>query len=140
MGLRKSSEGDVAVLQEYIDWLNTGAQIGLFNNNVTPANNISYASWAINEATFTGYARQNITSWPAAAVNGAGIAEVLHPTITWTLTGGSPEDIYGIFVIDPSASYFLWYERHPLAPITLTNPGDPFAYTPRLKVRGNDAI
>jgi hypothetical protein len=92
-----------------------GGSIGLFSNDLTPADDTVFAD--LTEPGFPGYAQQLCTSlvWPNPAINGSGESESDGPVITFTASSapGSPVTIYGIFctVTDNAdvVSLFLCY-------------------------------
>lgn len=105
-----------------------GGSIGLFANDLTPADDTVFAD--LVEPTFPGYAQQLCTSlvWPDPAINGSGESESDGPTVTWEASAdpGSPEEIFGIFctVLDDAdvVSLFLCY-RFPDS-VTVAADGD----------------
>lgn len=121
----------------FLDWLLAGmtavdAQIGLFQNDWEPAETDDWGD--VEAASFTGYSEQALEDWIAAFLNGDNVAESYNPTLTWTLTGGAAQTIYGIYVRTP-ADVLLYAERNPDGPVTLSLPGDPYSYTPKFKLR-----
>lgn len=133
MALTVTRTGQKWFLDAIATRLHSTAQIGLFQNDHMPTELSEFED--LVDANFFGYAQQNFGEWVAAYLNAANEAEAYAPTITWTFGGGDPQDIYGIFVISASGGTLLYAERHPLAPVTLSVVGDPFAYTPKLVVR-----
>lgn len=113
-----------------------GAGVGmycrLFTNNYTPLESSVVSDFT--QATFTGYAAIQLTSWSTPAYS-SGKARTSNAVITFTNTGGSSATIYGYYVTDSGNTNLFFAERDPLGPITL-NPGDSYAIT--IEVTGDN--
>lgn len=115
----------LALLRPYLATL----QIGLFTNDWRPA--IPDTIAAVQEATYTGYARQSITSWSAVFTNLAGQAEVDAPAYTFQVTApSSAQYVYGYFVAD-NLGNLIWGERNPAGPQPMFGLGAPYVVVPR---------
>jgi len=111
-------------------WNGINRRLHLFTNNYTPTVTDTLASYS--EATFTGYATQNITGWGAPTIAAhVGAIQAASRTFTRTATG-TTQNIYGYFVTNAGDTTLLWAERDPNAPIPLTNNGDSYTVTPRI--------
>jgi hypothetical protein len=98
----------------------------LFQNNHTPVNSDTYASYT--EATFSGYSGYQNIVWGSAFINGSTQGEIDATQLTWTHNGGGTANtIYGVYITDASDN-LLYAERFP-APLTLASSGDAVPYT-----------
>lgn len=75
---------------------NTPLECRLYDNNVTPGNSTVIGDF--NEASFAGYALQNL-SFGTITINGSNKAQSVATELTFTLSAGTAT-IYGIFVTD----------------------------------------
>jgi len=83
----------------------------LFSNDVTPTDTFTLASFT--EASFTGYAAVSVApgDWDApTVVSDVGQIDKTTPPV-FTCTGGSPQDVYGWYLVDPGASLVLFTQR-----------------------------
>lgn len=123
-----TNEGLLGLLRYLLRSSAIQTKIGLFANNYTPVPATVQAD--LTEATFAGYARIDATSitWPDPAINGDDQGESDGPTITWTCTAapGSPETIYGLFVLftDESAAIRTLFAFRFASPTVITLSGD----------------
>ena len=106
-----------------------GAIVALF---VLPSTAVSHSTAlsAITEATFPGYSRITLSGpWPASAVTAHVASTTWGSTLTWTCTGGSPQTVYGLYVLDPSGTYLLYVANFDGGPYTMQNNGDQIKVT-----------
>lgn len=111
----------------HVDLVNCIAALFTSPTSVTHATTLG----ALTEATFPGYARITLSSaWPAATVT-AHLASTQYPsTLLWTCTGGAgAQNIYGIYVLDPSATLLLYVATFDSPPYVMVNNGDQIAAT-----------
>jgi hypothetical protein len=99
-------------LTDFVDKLTTAwgntLVMHLFTNPITPDKTTVAAD--LVEATFPGYAAQNITTWGAAILNASVQGESDAATVTWTAAAGSlGNQIWGYWVEDAGGTY-LWAE------------------------------
>lgn len=94
---------------------------GLYTNNVVLGPGTIFAD--LTEAlTAWGYARQTPTGW---ATNGiiANIAVQSANTITFSNTSGSPQSVYGYFILDTTGNVLVGVEEFAGAPVTIAPGG-----------------
>jgi len=97
-------------------WSTVGLYVHLFSNNITPAHNTALGSFT--ECTFSGYARQAMTTWGSAAYSGT-LWTMTAPIITFTDTGAGPDNVYGYYITDFGNTQWFWAQVAPSAPIQL---------------------
>lgn len=113
--------------QSYFDTL----RLHLFSNNHTPAAGDTVSAYT--ECAFSGYSYVTMTTWgtPATVTSGLARMEEVQHDFTWDGTG-SPGDIYGYYVTDPSSGDLLWAERYGSAPFSPTLSQPTFSVLPRM--------
>lgn len=97
----------------------------LYKNDVTPG--VGMVIGDFDECDFDGYAPQDYANWSAAAYI-PGNDEYNSSPDPVVFTAGAaivPQDVYGVFVTD-SFGNLVWAERDPVAPQTMSNPGDTY--------------
>jgi len=111
------------------DALLEGGELCLYQNNFTPIDTMVIGD--LTEADFDGYARIPLTGWSAPALNGDFKAQTDLPAQIFTMTGSTtPNDIYGVFVVDGSGN-LLYAELDPSGPVTMDTDGQFYGYVPR---------
>ena len=103
--------------------------LGLFTNNYTVVDSTLFSN--LTEAVFTGYARVTLTysSWVSLGVSSA-IGTIAFPTVTFTNNSGSAVNLYGYFVLDPSATYLLSAGNLASAPVSIGASGGTYSLIP----------
>lgn len=126
MALVMCKPGDVAIL-DGIRSAGSLPKLKLFKNDVTP--DVDSVLGDLDEADFDGYTTSGI-SWAPAFVNGDGKGQLTGSAVVFLATGGgTPNDIYGAYVVNNAEDTLLYAERFP-APISIVNPGDFVFYQP----------
>jgi len=122
MALVVPDEGEVALLDMLVngDTL-ANAELRLYENNLTPDEDTVYGDF--NEATFTGYAAQTPTFGSASIVSHKGSISDTATRDFVCSTAGTPDVIYGYYVVDAVNNLVLWAERF-ASPITIAAAGD----------------
>jgi hypothetical protein len=92
-----------------------GALLRSYSNNYTPV--LGSSTGSFTESTYTGYGSITLTGWSAPYDNGLSGAQTDHALQTWTCTGGSPQNIYGIYVTKGGVLVFAM--RDPAAPFSM---------------------
>lgn len=109
----------------------------LFTNDITPGSSHSIGDFT--QPPHTGYQTQDLNSWPAVATNAAGVAETMHPVVTFTHTGiGTQVIIKGLAIYDPNDNAILavvLYEN----PVTLSGTGT-HTITQALTARSDETV
>ena len=120
--------------QKLLDVIRTGifnnATLRLFQNNITPADGDTLATYSV--ATFTGYANITLNAWGAVFTNGAGKAETDETVRTFTQTGTAVTNtIYGYFVVAADGTTLLYAERNPAGGVAMDTTGKTYSVLPR---------
>jgi hypothetical protein len=106
-----------------------GYQVGLFTNNHTPVYGDTLGSFT--EASFGGYARNNLAS-PTNTGTSGNINLETFAASTFNPTGtGLPVTIYGYFIVNSGASRLTGAELFTV-PITISIAGQALNVTPSL--------
>lgn len=87
------------------------------------------------EATFTGYTEKMLTrtNWTAPAiVDGKAVTTYTSTSQTWTVGAGTPNTIYGYYVVDDDSGEVVWGENFP-APLAMVE-GASLAILPTFKL------
>src|SRR6476660_6570124 len=109
----------------------------LYKTDTTIDRTVTGASFT--EANYTGYAAQLTASWAASTIDGSNRATSSAAQLTFTLTGGSAQDIYGYVLINSASlvggSVIYAAERFSMAPIHLAVAGDSILLTPNLTAK-----
>lgn len=90
----------------------TKLKVRLFTNNYSPINTTKVSDFT--EATFTGYAAQNVPTLSADFINSDGNAEFAATAQNiWTASDAvSPNTVYGYWVADETSTpILLWCEK-----------------------------
>lgn len=99
-------DGVIQLLDAQITYI-SGLYWGLFTTNLTIAHNTVLSTVTAVEASWTGYARAQVTSWPTPTIV-AGVASMQGNTLlTFTNSSGSGVTFYGWFCLDNSASKLI---------------------------------
>lgn len=101
----------------------TKLKVHLYTNNYTPIGSTTITDFT--EATFTGYAAQNVPALGVVFTNDSGQAEFdCTATSTWTATDAvTPNTIYGYYVVDSTTGTIVrWAERFD-TPVDMTAAG-----------------
>lgn len=97
------------------------ASLHLFKNDVDPDGDTVQSD--LVECDFDGYASINLTPW-STVITVAGKAFTQAQLAIFLCTGGSaPNDVYGYYVLDNTATFVIAAERFPAAPITIDTAG-----------------
>lgn len=76
-------------------------RVGLFKSDVVPALDDEISDYLTIEATYSGYAREQIEVFAAASTNGSGQTIAVCPAVTFIHSGGGVSNsIYGYFLVD----------------------------------------
>jgi hypothetical protein len=103
--------------------------IHLYYGAGTPDHTDTEASLAANEATFTGYSPQSVTSWGSPVLDAGFKAVFVGSPVTFTNSGGSASSpIYGWWYEDSSRTKAVLFGKF-TSPITIPA-GTPFTFTP----------
>lgn len=103
--------------------------VHLYYGSGTPDHTDTESTLAANEATFTGYTAQQVTSWGTPVIDALFQAVTVGSPVTFTNSGGSASaPIYGFWYEDHSRSKALLFGKF-ASPITIPA-GTPFTFTP----------
>lgn len=129
--------GEIVLLDVLRAWfLIPNIEVGLYASAHTPAAADVLSDYTAIEATFPNYARIVPVNWTAAIPDGAGRATTMADFCLFVRgAGGSPEDIFGYFVVDTTGPELLWAEEDPNAPVAVNINGATYAVRPRLTLR-----
>lgn len=104
-------------------------RLGLFVNDWMPE--IPDTITDLTEASYVGYARQNVVDWGAVYTNLSGQAETAAGPYTFQVTSPGPsQSVYGYFLADPSGNLIL-AERNDAGPQSMSSVGATFVVIPR---------
>lgn len=126
-------------LQAVVDAYNAGGyQVCLCKTGFTPARDTDVATLLANEATFPGYARIPLAGGTVAVgVDGSFRATAtFNPCVFTVSTSGSPEDVYGYFVIT-AGSALAWAQDRAIGPVTLDTAAQTYVVVPGRKLQNN---
>ena len=129
MSLKIVDIGLNKMLDKLLTAYGTTLVLHLFKSNTTPAAGDTLSTYT--EATFPGYASQNVTGWTGATVASSTATSTADQKTFTRSTSGTAENIYGYYITDAGGN-LLYAERDPAAPIGLTNSGDAYLITPKL--------
>ena len=104
--------------------------IKLYQNNITPAESDTAATYTV--ATFTGYAQATLTgaSW---TVTGGAPSSATYAQQTFTSTAGSQsQNIYGYYLVRATSGVLAYAERFSDGPYLIVNNGDQIKVTPTI--------
>jgi hypothetical protein len=106
--------------------------LNVANVTVTPET----ALGGLTEATFTGYAAVASVAFGTPGNGPNGSAEMFAPSVTFTCTGGTPnQTVYGWYLTDSGATTLYLYV--PLAvPVQITTTGDQVTVQPAIQNSG----
>lgn len=108
------------LLQQQVALLNS-LVLHLYQNNYTPLG--TSVAGDFTEATFDGYAAQNLTTFAAAFLNGANLGETDAGLYTFTQTGVVvTNNIYGYYVTT-AGGVLAFGERNAGAPVSMSTTG-----------------
>jgi len=115
-------------------WLNSQTyKLRLFQNNYTPLTTSVIGDFT--EATFSGYAGQNIGSWAVAVLSGSKYI-LTAPALTFSHSGGATGNtIYGYYIVTGGIAVAQWAERDPNGPRSMTASGDTYIITPTFSLK-----
>jgi hypothetical protein len=106
--------------------------IGLYTA-ISPSASPTSVMGDLTEATFTSYARQQITAWGGPFDTPGGAAQILGPMLTFTPSDSVvPEVIYGAFWADASSAGNLLGVDPFVTPISLPGPTTAVNVVPEL--------
>lgn len=121
--------GRVAKINALISFLSTLVLRLYVNNRGTPLVTDTAANYT--EATFTGYAALNLTSWGTAFLNANNQGEVDEILRTFTRTStGTVQTVYGYYLTDGSGN-LVDVQQGLAGGVPITNAGDGYAVVPR---------
>lgn len=98
-------------------WIN--ALLCMFATAHTPMDGDTAATYLAIEASFTGYARQVLTTWSSILEDGSLRAYSSPATSTFHNSTGSGQLVYGAFVLDSAATTLLGVGVFDGSPITM---------------------
>lgn len=105
-----------------------GGSLRLYSNNHPPADGDVAGDYT--ECTFPSYAPKTLTGWPASTLDGSNRASSALAFQTWTAgTIVSPEDVYGIFLLDVDGD-LAYAELNPGGVVSIATTGQVFQYKP----------
>lgn len=106
-------------------------KVGLFLADRDPGDADTVADYQAMEASFPGYARQNLVSWTPALLIVDEFARTEADFVTWVRgMGAGSQTIFGYFVVDPGGG-LLWAENRPFAPMVMDTVGQTLTFMPR---------
>ena len=106
-------------------------KLKMYSSNTTPAEGDTRTTYT--ECTFTGYAEISITNANWTTSTSGGTTTSSYAEQTFTMTGGSAQDVYGYLFCDATAGTLMWSERFPTAPYNLANANDAIKITPQIQ-------
>lgn len=106
-------------LVEMIAGFLSACQMALFSSNITISSSTTLANMLAGEASFTGYARSNLTTWSTPTNDGTNAAVSTTTQGQFTATGsGGTGNLYGYFLVNSAGTQWYGGERFSSAPIT----------------------
>lgn len=91
-------------------------KIALFVNNLTPTPTSVIGDFT--KPSWSGYADQDLDSWPAATTLVGGEANITHPNVTFAYTGVAVDvTVYGVVVFDPTDNAVLEVVKYETAEV-----------------------
>lgn len=103
--------------------------VHLYYGTGSPDHTDTQSSLAVNEATFTGYTPQSVTTWSAPVLTAAFKAVSVGSSVTFTNSGGSDSSpIYGWWYEDTANGKAVLFGKF-TSPIVIPA-GTPFTFTP----------
>lgn len=109
------------------------AYVGLFQSFTNNGQNTTFGDFV--EATFSGYARVQISSWGTPVQVATNLVRAQHPSVVFTAAGiGTTNQIYGYFILKSDGSTLLtWEENGVSGGVPMTVDGATYTVTPRLE-------
>lgn len=104
-------------------------QVGLFKSAVTFDPTDDAIAYTAVEADFNGYARQNVEPSGVAFTDSGQAVQAFASNVFQRSTGGSPNDIYGAFLIDGTTGDLVGVADDPAAPQTIDTDGQTYTVT-----------
>lgn len=86
-------------------------------------------------ATFTGSSPVVLDDWTGPVIAEDGSAEIEHPAIVFTRTGGATEVVLGAVVYNDSASEIRWVAPDPGGGFSMAVAGATYTVIPRFRFR-----
>ena len=113
---------EIDLLTDMIASILNGWYMRLYTGNITPTTTTTLASLSAVEATFTGYAAVNLTTWSAPTIDGTSAAISVSTQGVFTATsGGGTGNLYGYYLTNAGQTKLYGAERFVGAPITQAN-------------------
>jgi hypothetical protein len=102
------------------DILSAEVYMRLLSSNVTINSTTTLAALLAGEASFTGYAKVQLTTWGSPVIDGSGAASSTCTQGQFTPTaGGGSGNLYGYFLTDSAGTKMWGVEAFSGAPITV---------------------
>lgn len=106
----------------------------LFRNDYVPVKSSLVTD--MQEANFPGYAQINLNAWGPVGPDANNDALVEETSRTFGCTGsGTPNTIYGYYVVEPVSGVMLWAERSTAPPVAMDAGGKSYIVKPRVQLR-----
>lgn len=113
----KAAETDT--LTDMIASILSTAKMHLFSGNITPDANTTLATLAANEASFTGYSAQTLSTWSSPSIDGTNAAVSTSTQGQFTGTGvGGTGNLYGYYLTNSGSTKLYGCERFAGAPLS----------------------
>lgn len=122
-----TEQGTLVIAQLLQTAISNNWALGLFQNNHDPIYTDTFA--ALVECTFPGYARQQHTWGVTAGPPGARMSQG-GSTFTRSVTG-TPQLVYGYFLLDLISGNLVYAEKDPGGPFSLGVAGESYFVTPQ---------
>lgn len=138
MAIKVVNDGELFLLDILHDVLNNTRPMAchLYKNDHTPADTDDVNDYT--EADFAGYSEQFAVPFGDVFLD-SGRARMVGPTLQFTSTDGTPQDIYGIFVTqDVGLSELVYAERFNAAPVSIGVLTLPIFVTPSISLRSEN--
>lgn len=136
MGIKVPDQGEIFLLRAFI--LEDDLDLRLFQNDLVMTDAMTEVDFV--EATFTGYAAENLVAGTWVFTPGAPSDATYGDVVFTSTAGGQSQFIYGYYVTRRSDGKLLWAERSddndPTAPYEIVNSGD--TITIPLKITAKD--
>lgn len=132
MALLSPVVGNILLLRYMLNNATPGdVNLRLFNNNVTPAETDSLATYV--ESTASNYTATSLTgaSWTVASGSPNG-STATYPQVNFNFSAA--DTIYGYFVTTAGGGNLLWAERFSGGPFVLPGSGGVISITPRISL------
>lgn len=112
-------DAEVFSLTAFVNDVLVNAQARLLSGNITPGPSTTLATLLANEASFTGYAPVNLTTWTTPTIDGTTAAISTTTQAQFTPTGaGGTGNLYGYFLTNSAGTAYYGVERFASAPLT----------------------